>query len=369
MMIKKIHKTILIADDEEVNLRLISSILETEGYHLITAVNGKEALDKIKSGRPDLVLLDIMMPVMDGYKVCAKIKKDPLLNSTPVIIITALADRGSLIKGLEMGANDFLTKPIDRAELILRIKNLLKIKEYEDCLNEYNTVLECEVADRTRELKDAKTAIEYAYNESRQSHIETIYRLTLAAEFKDEDTASHLRRISHYCRLLSEELNLSDEFTEKIFYAAPMHDIGKIGIPDQILLKPDKLTPEEFNIIKNHTLIGANILKDSASKYLREAEIIALVHHEKWDGSGYPRGLKGEDIPLVGRILSIADQYDALRSKRPYKAGFTHEKTFDIITKGDGRTMPGHFDPQILQAFQDLSVQFQDIFDSFQDKD
>jgi putative two-component system response regulator len=305
---EKIRSVILIADDEAANIRLISSLLDNEGYNLLSAANGEEALAMANSRNPDLVLLDILMPVMSGFKVCAEMKKDPVLRNIPVIIITALSDRGSLIKGLDAGANDFLTKPFERAELLLRIRNLLKIKEYEDRIKNHNVILEYEVNQRTRELREAKNVIEKAYNETRQSHIETINRLTLAAEFKDEDTASHLRRISHFCRIIAEEMNINGDFIEKVFHSAPMHDIGKIGIPDHILLKPGALTPEEFSVMKNHTFIGAKILRDSKSKFLREGEVIALAHHERWDGSGYPQGHKGEEIPLCARVMNIADQ-------------------------------------------------------------
>ncbi|MDP2157815.1 MAG: HD domain-containing phosphohydrolase, partial [Nitrospirota bacterium] len=275
--------------------------------------------------------------------------------------------RESKLRGLEVSANEFLTKPIDRIELILRVKNLLRIKEYEDFVIRHNQVLEQEVRNRTYDLEVAMEELGSAHQEIKESYIETIYRLTLAAEFKDEDTATHIKRISYYTKLLCENLGQSAEVCETMFYAGPMHDIGKIGIPDNILLKPGKLTSEEFEIIKSHTTIGGRILSGSSSEFLAAAEVVALTHHERWDGTGYPKGLKGEDIPLMGRIMNIVDQYDSLRSKRPYKVPFSHEQAFDIISKGDGRTKPEHFDPKILGAFIDAADEFNRIFEGYQD--
>ncbi len=363
----EIKKKILVVDDEEPNVKLLTSLLRAENYDVETAHNGKEAVEKAKADKPDLVLLDIMMPVMDGYEACNLIKSDPVTSSMPVIMVTALADRNSKLKGLDVGANEFLTKPIDRVELMLRVRNLLKVKEYEDFLVHHNRILEEEVRQRTYDLELAKDEVETAHSQTKESYIETIYRLTLAAEYKDEDTASHIRRISEYCKVLSERLGTPDDFIETIYYASPMHDIGKMGIPDSILLKPGKLTQEEFEIMKGHTTIGAKILRESNSDFLKAGETIALSHHERWDGKGYPNGLKGEEIPLMGRIMNIVDQYDALRSKRPYKPGFSHEKTFEIITVGDGRTMPEHFDPDILEAFKQSTEKFNSIFEGHQD--
>lgn len=360
-------KKILIVDDEEKNFKLISAILKNYGYAFETARNGLEALEKTKEVSPDLIFMDILMPMMDGYEACRRLKEDPSTQRIPVVMVTATRDWDSRIKGLDAGANDFLTKPVDRVELILRIKNLLKVKELEDFMLWHNQRLEDEVRGRTYELQDAMDEIERAHKETKEGYIETIYRLTLAAEYKDEDTASHIKRISYYCKVISEKLEKSDDFIETIFYASPMHDIGKIGIPDSILLKPGKLTYEEFEIIKSHTTIGAKILSNSESDFLRAGEVIALTHHERWDGTGYPRGLKVEEIPLMGRIMNIVDQYDSLRIKRPFKPNLSHKKTYEIITKGDGRTMPDHFDPQILEAFKDTHKQFEEIYEIHKD--
>jgi putative two-component system response regulator len=344
---------ILIVDDDEKNLKLLGALLKNYGYNFETATNGVEAIEKTKKFFPDLIFLDIMMPEMDGYETCKRLKNDVETQHIPIVMVTALADRDSKIEGLKVGANDFISKPVDSTELMIRTRNLLRVKEFEDFLKQHNELLKAEVRKKTSEL--------------RESYIDTIHRLTTVAEYKDEDTAAHIKRAGYYSSILARHLGWGEEKVETIFYAAPMHDIGKVGIPSEILLKPGKLTPEEFSLMKTHTTIGGRILGNSVSDIIRMAEVIALSHHERWDGTGYPKGLKEEEIPIEGRVYNICDQYDALRSRRPYKLPFEHKKAVEIITRGDRRTMPRHFDPQVLEAFKEVANEFNEVFERYKD--
>ncbi|MCL4475564.1 MAG: response regulator [Nitrospirae bacterium] len=360
-------KKILVVDDDELNLRFMKSMLEAQGYDVATAVNGIRGLERAETFQPDVILLDIMMPEMDGYEACMKLKSKEETGKIPVILVTALDDRASRLSGFKAGADEFLTKPVDRVELTLRLQNLLKVKEYGDFLRDYNKTLESMVHQRTLQLESAYKEVENANEKIKAGYLDTIYRLTMAAEFKDVGTANHLRRISFYTHMVAKELKMPESFVDTIFYASPMHDIGKIGIPDAILLKSGRLSTEEFELAKTHTTIGANILHGSESEILQLGEAIALNHHEKWDGSGYPRGLKGDRIPIEGRIVSIADQYDALRSMRAYKAALSHSETVKIIVEGDGRTQPEHFDPEILEIFKKVEGEFHAIYEEHKD--
>jgi putative two-component system response regulator len=343
---KRAH--ILIVDDEPRNRLLLDAMLKPEGYVTVAAADGEQALAMLAKHPIDLILLDFMMPGMNGCEVAGAIKGDPDTRHIPIIMVTALDDRGARLAGLTAGAEDFLSKPVDRAELWVRVRNLLRLKEYSDFLEGHNQTLERKVAERTANL--------------RQSYIETIFTMTRAAEFKDEDTGTHVRRISDYCQHLAVEMNMDRLFVDCIYYASPMHDVGKIGIPDNILLKAGDHDAAECQIMRTHSALGAQIIGASDSPYMIMGAEIALAHHERWDGGGYPNGLRGEEIPLSARIMAICDVYDALRSRRPYKNAFSHADTVRIITEGDGRTEPGHFDPQVLAAFKRCAPRFEQIF-------
>jgi putative two-component system response regulator len=344
---------ILVVDDEPRNRILLETMLKPEGYSIICAQGGREALSIVAGTSIDLILLDVMMPDMDGYHVAGALKADPRTRNIPIIMVSAQDHRGARLAGLNAGAEDFLTKPVDRAELWVRVRNLLRLKAYGDLLENNNQLLEQEVQLRTAKL--------------RESYIESIFTMTRAAEYKDEDTGTHVRRISFYSKYLAEALGMDSVFTDNIFFASPMHDIGKIGIPDHILLKPGKHTAEESVIMRTHSALGADILGQSDSPYMMMGAEIALNHHERWDGTGYPNGIKGEDIPLSGRIMAICDVYDALRSQRPYKPSFDHDKALRIITEGDGRTEREHFDPAVIVAFEQCAGRFNEIFHELAD--
>lgn len=347
------QKKILVVDDEKLVRTMLSDELATLGYEVFKAGSGEEALDIIGEISPDVILLDVIMPGLDGYEVCKMLKSSEATLHIPVIMLTGLTDKEAKIRGLDAGALDFLNKPVDMLELSVRLKNMLQIKEYADFLADYNKRLEDTVKEKTKEL--------------RQAFIDTIYRLTLAAEQKDECTSSHLKRVSHFCAFIAKEYGLSDQEAEIMFHASPMHDVGKIGIPDHILSSPDKLTPDELEIMKSHTTIGAKILEGSDSEYLTSARIFALYHHENWDGTGYPHGLSGEDIPIEGRIMVMADRYDALRSTRPYKKAIGHEKTIDLIKDDHDRTSSSHLEPKILELFMDNNKKFEEMYDKYSD--
>jgi len=341
---------ILIVDDQAANVILLERMLCVAGYTSVTStMDSREVSELHKKNRYDLILLDLAMPCMDGFQVIEGLAKVESEDYLPVLVITAQPDQK--LRALKAGARDFITKPFELTEVLARVKNMLEVRLLHKQLHNYNDELEKRVKERTAELQ--------------KSYLETIFTMTRAAEHKDDDTGAHVQRISYYSRDFSRLLGMDEAFVDDIFFASPMHDIGKIGIPDHILLKPGGFTPEEWEVMKSHAAMGNHILGNSESRYLRMGAEIAINHHERWDGGGYPQGKRGEEIPLSARIMNICDIYDALRSKRPYKPAFDHEKTVDIITKGDGRTEPGHFDPVLLAAFAKNHESFRDIFDTY----
>ncbi len=346
---------ILLVDDNTTNLQLLHETLDGLGYKLLIAKNGKSALTIAQKARPSLILLDIMMPEMDGYEVCRRLKADEATRHIPVIFITALVDEEDEAKGLGMGAVDYLTKPINPELVRARVRNHLKLKHYQDHLENL-------VKERTRRLALTQAV--------------TIESLATLAEYRDPETGGHIKRTQNYVKALAMQLQdhpryrdeLNDETIELLYLSAPLHDLGKVGVPDHILLKAGKLTDEEFEEMKKHTVYGHDALmiteqKLGADTFLHYAREIAYTHQEKWDGTGYPSGLKGDEIPLAGRLMALADVYDALISKRVYKPPFPHEKAVQIIIEGKGR----HFDPDIVDAFVELQKTFRNIALTFAD--
>jgi putative two-component system response regulator len=329
---------ILAVDDEESNLLLLRRILERDGYtNLETTTDPAQVPELFVRTRPRLVLLDLHMPKMDGFELMQLL--GPMTGerrAIPFLVLTADATGETKRRALSLGARDFLTKPLDHTELLLRVRNLLLVQQLQDRLYEHNADLEHEVAERTRDLEQAR--------------LEILDRLALAAEYRDDDTQEHAWRLGRAAALLALELGLPRRDVELLWRAAPLHDIGKIGIPDAILLKPGKLTVEEFEQVKTHTTIGAEILSGSSGPLLRTAERIALTHHERWDGGGYPGGLCGEGIPLAGRIVAVADVFDALTHARPYKEAWAVKEAVAEIFHQAGR----HFDPDVVKAFARL---------------
>ena len=501
---RKIRPRILCVDDEVQNLALLSAVLMPEGYEVIEAQNGEEALKKIRTEQVDIVLLDVMMPGMDGFEVCREIKRDKKYRNIPIVMITALAAKTDRIKSIEAGAEEFLSKPFDQTEVLARITMLLKVKELNDKLNSaydnitsltnfgensintfnprefdfmrqidgivgqilkqtsnvtekpktvivrilnrrnhynwfryellfdtmerlpfqminleltlpsaehsrlrfYNEAemdapmfkafneklkgylilvknMVCYVSNNLsifalnygREVSDYDAAVlnsvvmqtlflrslSLQINATENAFEYTVKALARASEVNDEDTGKHVVRVGFYCAMLAKKLKMSDAFMRTVRVNALLHDVGKILTPPEILQKSGPLTPEETKIMQQHTIAGPQIIGNHPR--LAIGNSIARNHHERWDGSGYPFGLKGEKIPIEARIMNIADQYDALRNARVYKPAFDHEKTVKIITEGDGRTMPEHFDPQVLDAFKEVAREFEGLYE------
>lgn len=329
--------TILIVDDEPMNVLLLKEILKSEGYtHIHGTTDSREALLLYQQHQPDLVLLDLQMPHLDGFQVMEQLKEEKQDSHLPVLVITAERERDVRLRALQCGATDFLNKPVDLLEATLRIRNMLEVRLLYKALANQNQVLEEKVKERTKELRDTR--------------LEIIQRLVHASEYRDRETGLHIARMSLYCSLLGRAAGMSEKEAELLQHASPMHDLGKIGIPDRILLKPAKLDAEEWEIMKRHSLIGAELLSNGSSSLMRMGQVVALTHHERWDGSGYPHGLKGEDISLVGRICGLCDVFDALTSDRPYKKAWTVEEALSEIKQGSGK----HFQPELVRLFEEI---------------
>jgi putative two-component system response regulator len=360
--IERVIKILIVDDDPDIRESL-SEILISEGYQVETAENGKEALGKVSNFEPDIVLTDYLMPEMDGIALCKFIKNDQTLVDTGVILITGVNDLETRVRGLLAGADDFLNKPFMLPELQARIKSLSKVKLYHDFLKNYQKKLEEEVEKKTADLLKANLDLKLAYEEIKDLSLETIYRLAKAAEYRDEHTGYHIQRIAHYSVAIGVHLGLSNDALDVLRYASPLHDIGKLGIPDAILLKPGALTASEWEIMKMHSIIGAEILSGSKIRYLKAAEKIARYHHEKWDGTGYPEGLRGEKIPLLARITALADVFDALTTDRPYRKAMKIEEALEIIKSGRG----SHFDPLLVDTFFKVEEEILSIRELFKD--
>ncbi len=348
--------TILIVDDDQLGRKMMTQVLDRRGYNAVSAPDGQTALDKISSASPDLILMDIKMPGMDGFEVAGRVKENPETSNIPVILFTGLDSADNHIRALDMGVDDYISKSASHAEIVARVRSHLKIKQLRDRMKTYQKNLETEVAIRTNQLN-------HALEHLRDASLDAIFKLTAASEYRDNETGAHIKRMSHYSALIAEKMGLKSKTVEAIRYASPMHDIGKIGIPDKILLKPGKLDANEWDVMKKHTVIGAKILKGSTIGFVRMGKVIALTHHEKWDGSGYPNGLKGRQIPLAGRIVALADVFDALTSRRPYKDPFPVEKSYQIISEDSGR----HFDPDVVDAFFSVQDEILKIKEEYQE--
>jgi putative two-component system response regulator len=317
---------VLIVDDEYVGRETLQSVLEGEGYELEMAENGLQAIEKAKQLLPDVILLDVMMPGMTGFEVCQRIRSDPQIAEIPIIILTALDDRESLLNALKAGADDFISKPFDRYELRARLLGITRLNRYQKLIQE------------RAKLREANAQLLHAYEA-------TIEGLSLALDLRDRETEGHSRRVTDLTIKLAHALNMSDEEIMHLRRGSLLHDMGKIGIPDSILQKPDKLTDEEWVVMRKHPKLAYDMLHHI--EYLRPALDIPFNHHEKWDGSGYPSGRKGEEIPMVARLFAIADVWDALTSNRPYRPAWTGEEALNYIRDQSGK----HFDPQVVDLF------------------
>ena len=347
--------TVMLVDDTPENLKLLQGMLQFHGYRVLLFTRGRRALEAARRRPPDLILLDVTMPEMDGFEVCRRLKEEPQLREIPVLFISALSQTEDKVKAFAAGGVDYITKPFQFEEVQARVETHLKVRSLQKSLEEHNRHLEHLVQQKTQRIAE--------------SHLATIVTVAKLAESRDDVTGGHIERTRSYCRALAEILRPEDgDFAETIFHAAALHDVGKIGIPDSILLKPGALTQDEFAVMKSHTTIGAGTIQAAIAAYngnslLNVGLDIVRSHHERWDGAGYPDGLRSEEIPLAARIMAVADVYDALRSTRPYKSAFSHAESVEIIRAGSAT----QFSPEIVEAFlrveQDLARIYQALME------
>jgi putative two-component system response regulator len=351
---------VLVVDDDAEFRFLHQELLTSFGYEVETACDGSEAL-ALLTPLTDLVVLDAEMPQVNGFEVARLIRSDPLVSDVPIVMVTGLVGREDRLRAFDLGISDFINKPVDPHELKLRARWLVSLKVAQDEIKAHEKELEQTVYLRTQELREALADVQAARLMTHEAHMDTIHRLTIAGEYKDRDTADHLERIGRFSEVMARGLGWPDEQVEVIRHAAPMHDVGKIGIPDSILLKPGPLDDDEWVIMRSHTLIGAQILADSKSDVIQMGERIALSHHERWDGGGYPHGLSGEAIPLEARVCAVVDFFDALTVDRPYRKAVPKAEVVKMIEDGSG----SHFDPALIRVFQEVFPQIEAVHDEY----